>query len=92
MRYEELKTALSLCSGTRKGGNDTCRGTLHRCGICDVVGCRQSHADGCSNQAFTVLGHCLHCQATNRMETLAAGDYATQQAWLDGGAAAPTAH
>ncbi|WP_139557886.1 hypothetical protein [Methylotetracoccus oryzae] len=84
MRYEELKGNLTLCSGTRKGSADTCRGTLHRCGNCGTEGCKQSHADSCSNQAFNVLGHCLKCQATNRMETLAPGDYTPQQAWLAG--------
>lgn len=82
MRYEELKTPLKLCTGTRKGGEQQCSGTLHKCKACGHVGCRQSRPDLCSEQGFDVLGKCLKCGAAGQMEALDAGDYSTQQAWL----------
>lgn len=84
MRYEHLKSDLNLCTGTRKGGGESCRGTLYRCQQCGSTGCRQSRDDLCSSQGFSVLGRCLKCQATGRMVPIPAGDYATQQAWLGG--------
>lgn len=84
MRYEDLKTNLTLCEGTRKGGSEACRGSLYKCKQCGGVGCKQSRHDLCSNQGFSVLGHCLRCGATNHMELIAAGDYTPQQAWLSG--------
>jgi hypothetical protein len=84
MRYEDLKSDLTLCDGTRKGGADSCRGTLYNCKQCGAVGCKQSREDLCSHQGFNVLGHCLKCRAAGQMEAIPAGDYAPQQAWLSG--------
>lgn len=80
-RYEELKAPLKLCTGTRKGGGQQCSGTLHRCKACGGTGCRQTRPDLCSEQGFDAVGKCLKCGATGQMETLAAGDYTTQQNW-----------
>lgn len=84
-RYEELKSPLKLCTGTRKGGEQQCSGTLHQCKACGATGCRQTRLGLCSEQGFDVLGKCLKCGATGQMESLAAGDYTTQQAWLHAG-------
>jgi hypothetical protein len=81
MRYEELKTPLKLCTGARKGGGQQCSGTLHKCGACGAIGCKQNREDMCSEQVFNVLGGCLKCGATGKMETLPPGDYKTQQKW-----------
>lgn len=88
MRYEDLKTPLKLCGGARKGGGEACRGTLHKCNACGAIGCRQSRDDLCSEQGFSVTGRCLKCGATGQMEALDAGDYTTQQAWLNPGSEA----
>lgn len=84
MRYEDLKNDLTLCGGARKGSGAPCRGTLYRCEQCGHIGCKQSRDEMCSNQGFNGVGRCLKCEAANRMETIAPGDYTTQQAWLSG--------
>ena len=71
MRYEELKGNLTLCSGTRKGSADTCRGTLHRCGNCGAEGCKQNKPEICTGQAFSVFNECLKCGAKGQMELVA---------------------
>jgi hypothetical protein len=89
MRYENLKADLNLCTGARKGGGEPCRGTLFKCKQCGTVGCRQSRADLCSNQVFSVTGKCNKCNSVGQMEAVAPGDYTPQQAWLN---PTPTAH
>jgi hypothetical protein len=88
MRYDELKVDLTLCTGTRKGSGDACRGTLFKCGHCGSIGCRQTRPDLCSNQGFSVLGHCEKCHAVGSMETIEPGDYTPQQSWLSGSGSA----
>jgi hypothetical protein len=83
MRYEELKEPLKLCTGTRKGSEVQCSGTLHKCGACGEVGCRQTHDGNCTGQVFNVLGGCIKCGAVGKMEALPAGDYKTQQNWYN---------
>lgn len=84
MRYEDLKSNLTLCTGVRKGGGEPCRGTLYKCKQCGSVGCKQSRDDLCSSQGFSVVGRCLKCEAIGQMETVDPGDYTSQQAWLSG--------
>jgi hypothetical protein len=83
MRYEDLKSNLTLCDGERKGGGEPCRGTLYKCKQCGSAGCKQSRDDLCSNQGFSVTGRCLKCEATGQMEAIDPGDYTPQQAWLN---------
>jgi len=71
MRYEELTAGLQLCAGERKGSRLTCRGSLFTCSTCGHQGCRQTHDDGCSSQAFSAGGRCLKCGAVNRAENVA---------------------
>lgn len=84
MRYEDLKGKLGLWRGTRKGGGESCLGTLYKCQQCGAVGCKQSRNDLCWKLRFSVLGHCLKRRPAGQMEAIAAGDYTPQQAWLSG--------
>jgi hypothetical protein len=83
MRYDDLKSNLTLCDGERRGGGEPCRGTLYTCKLCGGVGCKQSRDDLCSKQGFSVLGRCLKCGAMGQLEVVDPGDYSPQQAWLN---------
>lgn len=61
LAYDQLKTDLPLCTGTRKGGQQ-CNGTVHVCGQCGARGCKQNQGT-CTGQAFDVLDKCITCGA-----------------------------
>ena len=58
------------CDGDRIGYSLKCNGSLYRC-ECGNVGCVQSKENTCSKQGFSVLGKCLRCGVTGKLELLA---------------------
>jgi hypothetical protein len=61
LAYDQLKTELSLCTGTRKAGQQ-CNGSVYLCGECGARGCKQNQGT-CTGQSFDVLDKCIKCGA-----------------------------
>lgn len=62
MQYEQMKSTLNLCTGTRQlGYSAPCHGTLYKCTSCGHTGCKQTKDNACSGQGFSMLGKCYAC-------------------------------